>query len=92
MRDNPFSDRGKKKDEVTINKQVRTQLVWWLLNMRALTLEGAFIPDPDGYFPRVQYCCTQMQLEGNTLTVERHGGVIIWRRWSMREDFGRLIS
>ena len=44
-------DKDKKKDEVVINKQARTQLVLWLLNLRALTLEGAFIPDPDGYFP-----------------------------------------
>ena len=45
-------EKDTKKDEVIINKQARCQLVWWLLNLRALSLEGAFIPDPDGYFPR----------------------------------------
>ena len=47
-----MKDKDTKKDEVIINKQARCQLVWWLLNLRALSLEGAFIPDPDGYFPR----------------------------------------
>ena len=45
-------DKAKKKDKVVINKQARTQLVWWFLNLRALSLDGAFISDPDGYFPR----------------------------------------
>ena len=38
--------------EVTIHKQAWMHLVWWLLNMRALPLEGTFIADPDGYFPK----------------------------------------
>ena len=27
-------------------------MFWWLLNLHVLSLEGAFIPDPDGYFQR----------------------------------------
>ena len=45
-------DKAKKKDKVVINKQARTQLVWWVLNLRALSMDGAFLSDPDGYFPR----------------------------------------
>ena len=45
-------DKAKKKDKVVINRQARTQLVWWLLNLRALYFNAAFISDPDNYFPR----------------------------------------
>ena len=37
---------------VEVGKQARSQLVWWLLNLRAVGIEGAFINDPDGWFPR----------------------------------------
>ena len=41
------------KEVVEVGKQARSQLVWWLLNLRAVgILEGAFITDPDGWFPR----------------------------------------
>ena len=43
-------DKAAKKEEVTIGKQARSQMVWWLLNLRALELEGKLIPDPDRYF------------------------------------------
>jgi hypothetical protein len=43
-------DKAGKKEEITIGKQARTQMVWWLLNFRALELEGALIPDPDEFF------------------------------------------
>ena len=45
-------DKAKKKDVLAIFKQTRIKLVWWLLNLRALSLDGAFIPDPDGFFPK----------------------------------------
>ena len=44
-------DKAWKEEMVTVGKQARVQLVWWLLNLRALEVEGAFIPDPDEYFP-----------------------------------------
>jgi hypothetical protein len=43
-------EKGRKNEEITIGKQARVQMVWLLLNLRALELEGAFIPDPDEYF------------------------------------------
>ena len=46
-------DEAKKKDEVVVvGKQARVQLTWWLLNLRALSLEGNFIPNPQAWFPR----------------------------------------
>jgi hypothetical protein len=33
-------------------KQTRVQMTWWLLNIRALGVEGAFITDPDSWFTR----------------------------------------
>ena len=46
-------DEGKKQsDEIVIGKQARVQMVWWLLNLRALGSEGAFLSDPNDWFPR----------------------------------------
>ena len=46
-------DEGKAQAEKrVIGKQARTQMVWWLLNLRALGSEGSFISDPDAWFPR----------------------------------------
>ena len=46
-------DEAKRKDEVVkVGKQARVQLTWWLLNLRALSLEGNFIPDPQAWFPK----------------------------------------
>ena len=41
---------GKKDKMVKVDYQARVAMVWWLLNMRALSLEGSFIPDPAQYF------------------------------------------
>jgi hypothetical protein len=41
---------NRKGKMVEVNRQARVAMVWWLLNMRALTLEGSFIPDPEQYF------------------------------------------
>ena len=30
----------------------QAQLVWWLLNLRAVGIAVSFITDPDGWFPR----------------------------------------
>ena len=40
----------KKEKVVVVGKQARSQMVWWLLNLRALSLAGAFIPDPNMWF------------------------------------------
>ena len=45
-------DKAWKEEMVTVGKQARVQLVWWLLNLRALAVEGALILDPDEYSPR----------------------------------------
>ena len=46
-------DEGKGDMEVVeVGKQARSQQVWWLLNLRAVGIEGTFITDPDGWFPR----------------------------------------
>ena len=45
-------DAKSKKEEVVVGKQARVQMTWWLLNLRALSLEGAFIPDPQAWFPK----------------------------------------
>ena len=45
----------KKKEDmevVEVGKQARAQLVWWLLNLRVVGIEGSFMTDPDGGFPR----------------------------------------
>ena len=46
-------DEAKGKDDVVVvGKQARVQLTWWLINLRALSLEGNFIPDPEAWFPK----------------------------------------
>ena len=45
-------EKKKKMDMVGIGKQARSQIVWWLLNLMVLGVEGAFISDPDAWFPR----------------------------------------
>ena len=41
-----------KMEEVKVGKQARAQMVWWLLNLRALGIEGVFISDHNAWFPR----------------------------------------
>ena len=53
-------DAKSKKEEVVLGKQARVQMTWWLLNLRALSLEGVFIPDPQACFPRMQWNCFLM--------------------------------
>ena len=44
---------GQPKDlRVKVPRQTIFAMVWWLLNLRASSLEGTFIPDPTQYFPR----------------------------------------
>ena len=45
-------EKKSKKEVIVIEKQARVQMTWWLLNVRALGIEGAFITDPDSWFPR----------------------------------------
>ena len=45
----------KKKEDmevVKVGKQAREQLVWWLLNLKVVWIEGSFRTDPNGGFPR----------------------------------------
>jgi len=46
------NEKKRKDEKVVIGKQARAQMVWWLVSLRALGLEGAFISDPDSWFPR----------------------------------------
>ena len=85
-------DKASKKEELTIGKQARTQMVWWLLNLRALELEGALIPDPDEYFNWEPWCCIQMQQGEQHRTLGRVGDVAIQGRRSMQGGHGRLTS
>ena len=41
-----------KMEEVKVGKQARAQMVWWLLNLRALGIERAIISDHNAWFPR----------------------------------------
>ena len=40
------------RSRVKVPRQTIFAMVWWLLNLRASSLEGNFIPDPTQYFPR----------------------------------------
>jgi hypothetical protein len=85
-------DKASKKEEITIGKQARTQMVWWLLNLRALELGGALIPNPDEYFQLGALVLYPDAAGEQHQTLGRVGGVAIQGRRSMQGGHGRLIS
>ena len=66
-------DKGK-LERIVIGKQARVQMTWWLLNMRALGIEGAFITDPDSWFPRWVVELFPDAAGGDTKDVEKGWG------------------
>ena len=69
-------EKKAKQEVIVIGKQARVQMTWWLLNLRALGIEGAFISDPDSWFPRWMVSCSRTQPEGIPRMCGRVGGVV----------------